>query len=290
MTGIPQFVLLNVEHVVLGPEWNWKDVSSPFSRVFYVTSGSGKLIFDHCTVDMAPGHAYLIPPQTKHSYACDHCMTMYYLHVYEKITAAPSIFDRFNFPVEITGKSDVFDYTFKELCSDLPKFKLHSRNPSSYDNNPTLARYIKRFESLDLSMKMDITGFLLLMFSEIIRNATPKNWLSDKIFTKILAFINSNLDKELSVTELAKEAGMSVSYFNRRFTSLIGMPPAKYVLHKKIECAQIMLLTESAPIKEIACRTGFPDSSYFTKVFNKITGQNPNSFRKNLTLPINEPS
>ena len=48
---------------------------------------------------------------------------------------------------------------------------------------------------------------------------------------------------------------------------------------KKIEKAQIMLLTEDTIIKEMAYNLGFKDHSYFIRLFKKVTGQTPMEFR-----------
>ena len=75
--------MLNVGLAHHNGDWNWKEVSSPFTRIFYVTEGEAQLHLPEETVGLRPGYMYIIPPYTKHSYQCEGPFTHYYRHVYE---------------------------------------------------------------------------------------------------------------------------------------------------------------------------------------------------------------
>lgn len=276
---IPTLVLLNVEAVELDTSWNWANVSSPFARVFFVTDGSAALITDREVQPLRPGHAYVIPPGTRHAYRCDNSVKLYYLHVFEKDRGHRSIFDRYDFPAEIKISDPHFRNILENLCINFPEFRLTDSDPIAYDNARGLMAYMSRFENLPIDVKLHIEGVLMLVFSALMTQATPKSWTTDERLEKVVDHINSNLDQDITINALADIACMAPSHFTRRFKAAFGIPPLQYVLQKKIARAQILLLTSPMTIKEVAWHTGFCDSSHFIRVFKRTTGVTPRTYR-----------
>ena len=63
-------ILLNIGYAVHRADWNYKNVNSPFARIYLVKEGVAKLHLqdrDHIQL-LTPEHLYLIPPFTLHSY------------------------------------------------------------------------------------------------------------------------------------------------------------------------------------------------------------------------------
>jgi len=96
----------------------------------------------------------------------------------------------------------------------------------------------------------------------------------------VIDYITDNLEKPLPVEDLARVAGLSRAHFSRMFAANEGLPPAEYVLQKRLKRA-VKLLTKTAhmPVKEVAIRSGFEDANYFSKVFRRVYGTNPTEFR-----------
>jgi AraC-like DNA-binding protein len=96
----------------------------------------------------------------------------------------------------------------------------------------------------------------------------------------VIDHIAANLDKPLPVQELAQISGLSRAHFSRVFAASEGMPPAEFVLRKRLQRAT-KLLTKSAhlSVKEVASMSGFEDPNYFAKVFRRFFGTNPTEFR-----------
>ncbi|MBX9454670.1 MAG: AraC family transcriptional regulator [Rhizobium sp.] len=96
----------------------------------------------------------------------------------------------------------------------------------------------------------------------------------------VTAHIEANLGRALPVSELARVAGMSRAHFSRLFAASEGMPPAEYVLERRLESAARLLARGAAqPVKEIAILTGFADPNYFAKAFRRRYGLSPTEFR-----------
>ncbi|APG95697.1 AraC family transcriptional regulator [Sinorhizobium americanum] len=96
----------------------------------------------------------------------------------------------------------------------------------------------------------------------------------------VIDHIMANLEKPLPVEELARVSGLSRAHFSRVFAASEGMPPAEFVLQKRLQRA-VKLLTKTAdlPVKEVAILSGFDDPNYFAKVFRRVFGASPTEFR-----------
>ena len=97
--------------------------------------------------------------------------------------------------------------------------------------------------------------------------------------TRIHDFCRRNLDRPISVDDLARVAGCSRWHFTRRFRELAGEPPHTFILAQKMRLALRLLQTTAAPVKEIAGSCGFEDTSYFCKVFKLHYGITPGGYR-----------
>lgn len=92
-------------------------------------------------------------------------------------------------------------------------------------------------------------------------------------------YIQTHLSKPLTIEELADMACLSKDHLTRLFKKEMGMPPLHYINQKKVERAQLLLLTEDTPIKTIAYQLGYEDPSYFNRIFRKYTGQTPAEYQ-----------
>ncbi|HLW10200.1 MAG TPA: AraC family ligand binding domain-containing protein [Fermentimonas sp.] len=80
-----EFILLNVGFATHHADWNYKNIHSPFARIYLVKEGMAKLhLPNHEVQELTPGYLYMIPPFMLHSYECDEYFTLYYIH-YMKI-------------------------------------------------------------------------------------------------------------------------------------------------------------------------------------------------------------
>jgi len=91
--------------------------------------------------------------------------------------------------------------------------------------------------------------------------------------------IQNHLFSNLSVTELAKLANLSLSSFKREFQDIYNDTPANYLRTKKIEKAMDLLTQSDYSVSEICFQIGFNEPSHFTKVFKKHTKLSPLFFR-----------
>lgn len=276
------FQMLNVGQAFHNGDWNWQNVSSPFTRIYLCTEGSARLHTDRGATDLRPGYLYLVPAYTRHSYECHGKFTHYYLHIYEGFKKESDIFDLYDFPIEV--KADGYeDVIFSNICEAHPEAQLPESNPSAYDNMTKFIDYVHRYNQMPLYQKLELRGSILLLFSHFVKHARPKVWTEDKRLEKALQYVHDNIYKDIKVDDLASLACVSKPYFIRYFAKTFGMPPLQYINRKKIERAQLLLLTEEMPVKEIAYSLGYNDHSYFIRLFRKITGLTPMAYRQTMS-------
>ena len=96
----------------------------------------------------------------------------------------------------------------------------------------------------------------------------------------VTEYIEAHVDEQLTLTQLAGLAGLSVFSFARRFRAAVGFPPHQYVLQRRVERAKALLGESEAAIAEVALRCGFGDQSAFTTAFRRLTRQTPTGYRE----------
>ena len=94
----------------------------------------------------------------------------------------------------------------------------------------------------------------------------------------ILKTINSNIEKRLSVTELAVLCNMSEINLQKTFSHYAGVGIIEYFNRVKMQRAT-ELLNEGASVKQTALQLGFYDQNYFSTVFKRITGHTPSRYK-----------
>lgn len=97
---------------------------------------------------------------------------------------------------------------------------------------------------------------------------------------RVIEYIDTHISEQITLADLAGAAGMSRMYFACQFKVATGMRPHDYVLKKRIERAQHLLLTTSEPLVEIALGVGFQTQAHFTTIFKKIVGNTPLRWRR----------
>ena len=96
----------------------------------------------------------------------------------------------------------------------------------------------------------------------------------------VRAYIEQNYGNDISLLDIAKDAGMTTSYLCRLFKKEQNTTVNAYLTRVRIEKSKELLKTD-APIADIAQMCGFSDQSYFTKVFRQTEGMTPLKYRKN---------
>jgi AraC family transcriptional regulator len=98
----------------------------------------------------------------------------------------------------------------------------------------------------------------------------------------VVEFINDNLERNISLKELATLVRLSPNHFSKAFARSMGVPPHHYQLRQRIERAKRLLADPDRSITDVVLATGFTASSNFTTAFRRTTGLTPREFRRTL--------
>jgi AraC family transcriptional regulator len=98
----------------------------------------------------------------------------------------------------------------------------------------------------------------------------------------LTAYVEEHLSEQVPIAKLARLARLSTFHFCRAFKQSFGMPPHRYHTVRRIEQAKIMLAERRYSVTEVGLALGFSETSAFTAVFRKITGQPPSHYHRNL--------
>jgi|SRR5579859_7169637 len=97
---------------------------------------------------------------------------------------------------------------------------------------------------------------------------------------KAQEMLSAGLEGTVQLHDVARECGLSVSYFSRAFRATIGLPPHRWLMKTRIESAKLIMRQGKLSLAEIAVRCGFFDQSHFTRAFSRETGASPGQWRR----------
>lgn len=95
----------------------------------------------------------------------------------------------------------------------------------------------------------------------------------------VLAYIEENYSRKLSVEMMAKSLNLSESRFYALFKRQFGVPPIQYLNTYRMSVAAWELTSTDKTVKEIAYMVGIEDSAYFNKLFKKVYHMSPMQYR-----------
>ena len=98
-------------------------------------------------------------------------------------------------------------------------------------------------------------------------------------FTPV-AYMKKRIQKGMTMAELARACGSSVSSLESNFRSIYGMSPYRYFIKLRMEEAERLLAKTSYTVTEIAMRCGYENLFYFCNAFKKHSGMTPTEYRK----------
>jgi AraC family transcriptional regulator len=94
-------------------------------------------------------------------------------------------------------------------------------------------------------------------------------------------FLAANIDKRVSLDDMAAAVGLSKMHFAAQFRVATGFRPREYLLFKRIERAKAMMTAASrTPLVEVAFAVGFNAQAHFSTVFKRFTGKSPAQWKQ----------
>jgi two-component system, response regulator YesN len=115
--------------------------------------------------------------------------------------------------------------------------------------------------------------------SELLK-IESSNDLSKTAIKEAIAYVNNNLNRQISLKEVADFVHFNPSYLSVVFKEQTRLTFSEYITRKRMQAAKNLLLTTDLSIEEIAKETGYQTSKYFIKLFKDYEGITPSKYRK----------
>lgn len=103
--------------------------------------------------------------------------------------------------------------------------------------------------------------------------------MGNRMLKQVLSFIEEDLSRELSLSEIAAVAGVSVSHFKATFRQAVGVPIHQYIIQRRVQTAADLLRKGTLPISQIAQETGFTHQSHLAHHMRRLMGYSPKAIR-----------
>ena len=202
---------------------------------------------------------------------------MVFFHDGEEITLSPNKIIVFNVnqPHKLKRYKNVSEYHILHIDSDEILFPKIIEDISTYEDFIDFSNHALKNERNDF-----IEGFI---------KRYKKDKKSKEVNTNleiVKFFIDKNIDKNISLEEMAKKANLNQSYLSRIFKRKYGLSPHNYVLNERVNRSK-KLLEQGFDISQIALELGFYDQAHFYKAFKNSFLITPNEYKnigKNRTI------
>ena len=97
---------------------------------------------------------------------------------------------------------------------------------------------------------------------------------------QVISYIDAHYMENITIEQLARLGNYSESHLSKCFRDATGLSPMRYLNNVRIKQAKVLLQFSDESVGEIMERCGFMDAAYFSRVFKKVLGYSPQTFRK----------
>jgi AraC-like DNA-binding protein len=97
---------------------------------------------------------------------------------------------------------------------------------------------------------------------------------------RVAIYLDANLSESIRCEDMARVTRLSISHFMRAFRESFGAPPHAYLMHRRMQLAQRLMLTTDTGLRQIALDCGLADQSHLTRLFHRLVGESPAAWRR----------
>ncbi len=239
-----------------------KRTSQGGAQLSYTLSGEGRFKIDDKVIPLLPGMAFL----QNHNDA----RNAYY---YPETGTEPWHFIWISFlsPNVETMVKNITD-TYGQIYH-IPQNANLVKTLFSYENHRSSLHFMSPFEGARLVMDIltDLGNYTLP--EENRKKAPPR------LVKRAQEYIHNNIDKMISIEDVAGECGISREHLSRVFKEQLGESPSSYLSKRRMERACRLLISTNLSCKEIAARVGYDSAVSFNRTFKRLVKMTPGELR-----------
>ena len=102
---------------------------------------------------------------------------------------------------------------------------------------------------------------------------------------RVITYMKDHLQENLTLTRIAREAGLSESYLNAVFKECVKCAPMDYYINMKMDKACYLLCNTDMHIYQVAQYLGYDNQYYFSRAFKKVLGVPPKKYKEMPRIP-----
>ena len=122
--------------------------------------------------------------------------------------------------------------------------------------------------------------------AEGARPAESRGGLLAWQLNRVIDHVETHLAEKIMAIDLADLINVSVGQLIRAFKISVGVPPFHYIASRRVELACMMMSTTREPLSQIAIACGLCDQAHLCKVFRRMMGMSPSTWRR--TMPARD--
>ena len=230
----------------------------------YCTDGAGRYRVGEHTYNVSANQYFILPAGIPHAYAADDTnpWTIYWIHFKGELA--------FYYAQGALAPLDILPEKHSRISDRIALFEEMFNTLKSGYSNENL-RYVSSLFHYYLGS---------LRFLQQFRQAKAGATNDTNMVTVAIHYMKENLEKHLSLQDMAKQVEYSPSHFSQLFKKETGHTPLAYFNLLKIHQACYLLDTTDMKANQICYKIGIEDAYYFSRLFSKLMGMSPQKYRQ----------
>lgn len=241
----------------------WNDASGQVldvCRIYFPVAGSATVSLGDHTTALRSGRGYFIPGGLPHRHRCAKHMDVHWLHF------SPT-------SVEL-----------RLLLARVTQVVALSRAEVMYWK-PTAEALAAHFEGADAALTCRVHAMVMAVVGDVLAHAVDEAARREVAahlgeLGSAIAYMDEHFRTNPSLETLADVAHRSASWFHKRFRQVTGMTPHAYMLARRMQLAQQLLMTVDMRVGDAAHEAGYDNVFYFSRVYRQYFGRNAMEDRK----------
>ncbi len=260
------------------PDWSMEPNRHDHYEMVYIKKGIAVFEISGQPVQIGPNDIIIIKPGQPHKF------------IVKSETGCEYIVLNFKFSSQMEGGisqvpvGDFLNFVSGKESGSFISLKVSQKNEIILLLNRILKeRQSKEIGSgvLESLMVMELFVFisraLKMEWENSIKNKSSK---VKELVRVAVNFINSNYERDISLSDIARFVFLSPSYFTRAFKDEMGVSPIHFLLEVRVQRAKELLEGTGTKISDIALSVGFSNQQRFNEIFKKYSGMTPLQYRK----------
>ncbi len=244
----------------IGSDWNDADVFSPYWRLYLNAGAGAEVLTADGVYKITAGRLHAIPAWVRFSCRCRREIVHQYVH-----------FSLEGLPGAVSRRVFTGPFAAGRTTAGSPALVAAKADRAQPESVRRLLSYAGVYGALAWAFERLSAG----------QAAACRPFLTGAHrFAPVLAFIDRRLGEAINNEQLARRSHLSTGQFIRRFSQEMGQTPARYIRERRITAASQRLRFTDRSIDRIAADCGFADRFHFTRVFKRMMGVAPATYRR----------